>query len=211
MMSERGASNLRLFNSEREERYIPLIQEELKKSKKRKMQFKSIGNLAEYIASVTDIHRTTLTRNIKYKSLLVSHLAHQRGVYPSDSDGSSPEVLHSRLLAAQLEISNLKAQIKRFKALIVKQETPTLPEYGKCQDSAPNENDYLAFVDTAMVLTALIERLKDTITIDLDSKAIVDLAAKPKDRVISGHPRTEAYINWLKEHESLLRGFSNRI
>jgi hypothetical protein len=40
MKVERAAANLRLYNTEREERYIPLVQEELKKCKKRKMQFR---------------------------------------------------------------------------------------------------------------------------------------------------------------------------
>ncbi|MDP2030560.1 MAG: hypothetical protein Q8K12_13055 [Thiobacillus sp.] len=208
MRSERGASNINKYNAEREQQYLFLIHEALKKCKKGKMQFKSLGNLAEHIDSVTDIDRTTLTRNPRYRLLLVEHLAGQKGAYGAVSDeDAAPERLRARLLATHLEISNLKAEVKRLTACVKRaEELPALAD-----SSSPNiqesNKDYVAFVDTAMALAAVLNRLKATVTIDLKNKTIEDLAAKPSLRVIIGPDRTGPFIDWLREHQSFLLNF----
>lgn len=208
MKAERGASNLRRFNAEREERFIPLLQEELKKCKKRKMQFNSLGNLAEYLASLTNIHRTTLTRNPRYKSILAAHLASQSGVnFNTSDDEASPEILRARLLASRLEISNLQEQIRRIRAHIERPQKYVESNEKISAEVETVNTDYMAFVDTAMALTAVLDRLKDSISIDLERQTIEDLAAKSSERIVAGPPRTAPYVKWLREHQSLLFGF----
>lgn len=206
MKSQRGAANLRQFNAEREERNIPRIQEELKKARRLKITFKSVGKLAEYISSQTGIHRTSLTRNLRYKMLLTDFFVTVGGGIEKISDAdASPAILQAKLLASRLESSNLRQQVKRLEITASNSGTATLPMEKK--NHVSSEADYIAFVDTAMALTALLERMQDTVIIDLEKKTIEDLAAPPSKRVIVGPERAAPYIAWLRKQQGLLLKF----
>lgn len=206
MKSQRGAANLRQFNAEREERNIPRIQDELKKARRLKITFKSVGKLAEYISSKTGIHRTSLTRNLRYKMLLTDFVVTVSGGIEkiSDADASSA-ILQAKLLASRLESSDLRQQVKRLEVTASQSDTTTLPMEKK--DQVSGEADYIAFVDTAMALTALLERMQDTVIIDLEKKTIEDLAAPPSKRVVVGPERAAPYIAWLRKQQGLLLNF----
>lgn len=208
MKTERGAENIRRFNSEREARYIPLIKEELKKCKRMKLQFKSLGGLAEYLSGVTSIHRTTLSRNPRYKSLLAKHLGEQTcsGAAVGDSD-AAPEILQARLLGARLEISNLQEKVRRLESFVRRNgELPALDAIKGAEKVSVGNNDYLAFVDTAMALTAVLERLRDSMSVDFSKRTIEDLAARPSERVVVGPERATPYLDWLQQQSALLLG-----
>lgn len=49
MNSQRGAANIAAYNKSRLEENLHLVEEELKKCKKRKTPFNSFGILAEYL------------------------------------------------------------------------------------------------------------------------------------------------------------------
>jgi len=209
--SRRGAANIDKFNDEREQRALALIKSELAKCKKHKMVFKSLGALAEYLSAVTNVHRTTLMRNPRYKSLMAEYAGipePQRSA--ARDDDASPEVLRSRMLALKLENSNLQDKLKRLEAYIQRNgEVPvrSVPTEVVLSASDGGNSDYLAFVDTAMVLTALLERLKDSMVINFEKKSIEDLAARPSQRVVAGPERATAYLEWLKQQKHLLLGF----
>ena len=200
--SERGATNIRRYNTEREERFIPLIKENLKKCKLRKVQFESLGSLTEYISSVTDIHRTTLTRNPRYKVLLTAHIAAQRGA-------CVPVSLETKLLTAQIEISNLQEKLRRLEVFIAKSGNKPSLDAPKQTSDAAGAQDYLAFTDTAMALAFVLERFKDTIKVDFSKKTIEDLSARPSQRIIAGPERASAYVDWLQEHRKVFLGFND--
>lgn len=206
--NQRGAANLHLFNSEREAQNIPRIQEELKKARRLKLEFKSLGKLANYISEMTSIHRTTLTRNLHYRVLLVDHLASVKGYLETiPDDKASPEVLQAKLLALRLETSNLRQYVKRLELLSASScGTPPRPE--ELNQTLLSNQDYLAFIDTAMALTAVLERMKDTILINVNHRTIEDLAAPHSKRIIAGPERVTAYINWLRKEEEILLKFN---
>jgi hypothetical protein len=200
--SRRGAANIQAFNTERAQRNVSLIAEELKKSKRRKLEFRSIGRLAEYVASTTGIHRTTLLRNNTYKALLVSHLASKGVATTSVSDEEAPvEILRAKLMGVRLELSNLKDKYRRLEAYISKLGTaPTLADEAT---DAGTEDYYIQFVDTSMALAAVLERLRDTTLLNTAAKTIEDLAAPPSQRTIVGPERATAFINWFQQQEAI--------
>lgn len=211
--SLRGAANIKKFNDEREQQALAHIKSELAKCKKHKMVFKSLGALAEYLGAITNIHRTTFMRNPRYKSLLAEYAGipePQRSAV-RDED-APPEVLRARMLALKLENSNLQDKLKRLEAYIQRKgELPALSAPSEAVLPAPDgsNSDYLAFVDTAMALTALLERLKDSMVINFERKSIEDLAARPSQRVVVGPERATAYLEWLQQQKHLLLGFGD--
>lgn len=211
--SLRGAANIRKFNEEREQQAISLIKNELAKCKKHKLTFKTLGALAEYLGATTGIHRTTFMRNPRYKTLLTGFAGIEEPDKSTARDEDAPpEVLRARMLALRLENSNLQEKLKRIEAYVLRKgEQP--PRSASTQEVMPPadtcSSDYLAFVDTAMALTALIERLKDSIVIDFQKRTIEDLAARPSQRVVVGPERATPYLDWLKEQKHLMLGVSN--
>lgn len=211
--SLRGAANIKKFNDEREQQALAHIKSELAKCKKHKMVFKSLGALAEYLGAITNIHRTTFMRNPRYKSLLAEYAGipePQRSAV-RDED-APPEVLRARMLALKLENSNLQDKLKRLEAYVQRKgEVPALSAPSVAGFPAPDgsNSDYLAFVDTAMALTALLERLKDSMVINFERKSIEDLAARPNQRVVVGPERATAYLEWLQQQKHLLLGFGD--
>jgi len=211
--SLRGAANIKKYNQEREQQALARIKSELAKCKKHKMVFKSLGGLAEYLGAITSIHRTTFMRNPRYKSLLADYagISELRQAAVRDED-APPELLRARLLALRLENSNLQDKVRRLEAYAQRMgEVPALssPSEPVCVEPAGGDSDYLAFVDTAMTLTALLERLKDSMVINFERRSIEDLAARPSQRVVAGPERATAYLEWLQQRKHLLLGFGD--
>lgn len=200
--SRRGAANLHGFNVEREARYIALIEEGLKKAGRLRLEFKTLGKLAQYLSDLTGIHRTSLTYNVKYKVMLVEYLAMTRGHLDITPDSkASAATLRAKLIALRLESSNLQQRIRSLEASASSGPPLLVAQDGRSDSMGP---DYLAFVDTAMTLTAVLERFEDTVSIDMNKKSIEDLAAPPSRRVIVGPERASPYIRWLRERQGLL-------
>lgn len=204
----RGAVNLRRFNDQRGKQYIVALKHELEKVRKANIQFAKLGALSKYIAPRAGIHRTTLTRNPKYRMLLLSHLATQKGVVHAISDDdASPELLRAKLLASRLEISSLRGAVSRLKrALNVTEEGGDSDDGGgRVVIRNDNQHSYrLKFVDTAMVLMLVLERLKDSILVNRDSRTIEDLAARPSERIVAGPKRTIPFMDWYEQNCDLL-------
>lgn len=214
MARERGSSNLRQFNEEREQKYCLALKLSLEKTRKRKIRFSTLGNLAEYVSSNTGIHRTTLTRNPKYRMQLLAHLGAQKGgvEFVSDDD-SSPDMLRAKLVASRLEVSNLKQTVKRLKRLLgAEKSVVTAGSANDKQTGSSNGQDdiHLKFVDTAMLLVMVLERVKDSISVNFSARSIDDLAARPSERMIAGPARAKAFIEWFEENRSILFDSNNQ-
>ncbi|MBL8474607.1 MAG: hypothetical protein JNK71_00855 [Methyloversatilis sp.] len=206
----RGGENLRKFNEQRELKALMLIKEQLVRCQKHRLSFKSMGALADYLASTTSIHRTTFIRNPRYKSLLTTSGLVQNIHCPDVCDqNASPIVLRARLLALELENSNLTQKLQRMevcvKSLQAQSKAVLLPA------SDGSNSDYLAFVDTAMALTALLRRLNDSISINFDKKTIEDRAARSSQRVVVGPERTTAYLDWFQANKDKLFEFDQGV
>lgn len=206
MKSLRGAENLRKFNEQRERDALMLIKKELVRCQKHRLSFKSLGALADYLATSTGIHRTTFMRNPRYK-ILLTECGVAKGIRDSEvcDQNASPELLRARLLALQLENSNLKQKLQRIEARVKTLEAQSKAMILPALDGG--NSDYLAFVDTAMALTALLRRLNDSISIDFEKRTIEDRAARPSQRIVVGPERTTAYLDWIEQNKDRLCDF----
>lgn len=209
MKSRRGAANIDTYNSVRSDKNQQSLKRELARCKKRNIYFKSLSAIAAHIQDITGIHRTTLiNRNPVYRDLLEQYLIEQSLKTDDISDEDAPALLlQKRLRQRNLQISNLKARIEELEAINASRGDPLLPS-SSLTSLIEGRHDYESFADTAMVLIAVLSRLNDSLSIDFEKKEILDLAAKPSERVIAGPKRTKAFIEWLQRNEHLLLGIS---
>lgn len=194
----RGAENLRQFNAAREARNLTLIKGALSKVLRSKLPFSSMAKLAKQVSLLTDVHRSTLFRNPAYKALLADTFTRQRGavrvISPDTQDAS---ILRAKLMAAELEISNLREQLRKSVRSLAPSDSERRPM--SSDEVRAVDADYRNFADTALALTAVLERLQDTISLDLSNKTIEDLAAAPSKRTIVGMPRLGPFLKWIAQ------------
>lgn len=197
MGAERGAANLARFNDERSAHLLPLLTHELQLCRKRKLEFKTPGLLAAYLADRLKVHRTTLLRNVKYKGLLLTHMAGQPGVVSRTPDTTlDPAILRAKLAAAKVEASNLNAQLSHANAQLEQLHRGLPP-------SDARDGDAVAFSNLAMVVVSLLHRFPDYMQLDRQRRELVDLSAKPSERLIAGKERVGQFIEWMEQHQSL--------
>jgi hypothetical protein len=191
-VSKRGEANLQRFNDERSRLILPMITDELIRCAKRRVQFKSVGLLAAFLGDVCRVNRTTLLRNPMYKSLLYDYMARQAGAATVVGDETeSVPILKAKLAIAQAENGSLRTALARASKLAAK-----VP----AEDSGGGDDVDLA---NALVLLCLILGRVTTLAVDRQSRSIVDLAARPSDRVIAGPSRASAFVDWLDRHRAL--------
>lgn len=196
MASERGAANIRKFNSEREEKNLGLVKTALQLCKKRKLQFRSAGLLAAYLSDFTSIHRTTLARNAKYRALLAAYLRSQPGAAVIvDDETNDPYVLKAKLAAAQAEVGSLRQEMKRLTAQLSRPSAVMQHASG----TGKNEVD----VSNLCVLLCLVLVRAETFAVDLKSRILVDLAARPSERLVGGSERVGVFVAWMDQNASL--------
>lgn len=196
MASERGAANIRKFNAEREQKNFPLVEHELQLCKKRKLQFKSPGLLAAYLSDRTGIHRTTLSRNAKFKVLLAVYMRSQPGAASIVDDGTDdPYVLKAKLASVQAEVGSLRQEVKRLTAQLFRAEAE-LPH------ASGARKDDVEFANLCVLLCLVLVRA-ETFAIDSKSRTLVDLAARPSERLVGGSERAAAFVAWTEQNASL--------
>jgi hypothetical protein len=54
-----------------------------------------------------------------------------------------------------------------------------------------------------MLVVNLMTRLDDVIAIDFADRTIVDLSARPSERVIAGPDRAAAFISWVEQNQAV--------
>lgn len=194
MTRERGAANIRKFNNEREERTLPLVEHELQLCRKRKLGFKSIGLLASYLSDRTSIHRTTLTRNPKYRVLLAVYMQSQPGAASFvQNDTDDPYVLKAKLAGSQAELGTLRQEVKRLTARLARS---TLVVGNSAQDGG------VEFANLCALLCVVLSRV-ETFAVDTDARTVLDLAARPSDRIVAGPERAAAFVSWMQQNDQL--------
>ncbi len=190
MPRDRGAANLQAFNDNRSRPNPSLIEQELKRCCKHQLSFRTPGLLAAYVAERTGIHRTTLLRNPNYRALLFAYLATQSGAVAAWAElGDDPTALRASLALAQAQIGNLRQELKR--AMVLLERTGG--------DSSIEGSKQLDLANIAATLCLVLERV-ETIAVDTKSLTLVDLAARPTQRVVAESDRASAFIRWLDEN-----------
>ena len=196
MASERGAANIRKFNADREEKNLALVEHELMLCRKRKLQFKSLGLLAAYLSDHTHLHRTTLTRSKTYKVLLAVYMRSQSGaVSVVDDETDDPYVLKAKLVSAQAAVGALRREEKRLaaqlsRAAVVPSASPSV------------DGDAVDFANLCVLLCLVLAR-GEVFAVDANARSVVDLAARPSDRLVGGPERASGFIAWMSQNASL--------
>lgn len=197
MGEKRGAENLARFNDERSAHLLPLLKHELQLCRKRKLEFKTPGLLASYLADRLKVHRTTLTRNPRYHGFLLEHLAGQPGAVSRTPDTTTdPAVLQAKLKTAKVEVANLTAQLSQSKALLERIQNVGMSHGSKSEDE-------VNFSNLAMLVIALLNRFPEFIHLDRDKRELIDLSARPSDRLIAGAERLSDFIQWMEKNKAL--------
>lgn len=197
MGNERGAANLARFNSERSAHLAPVLTDELRLCAKRKLEFKTVGLLAAYLSDRLKVHRTTLLRNVKYKGLLLAHLAGQPGIVSRTPDSTrDPAILQAKLATAKLSTSNLREELAACRAQLERYAS-------RPRHSGPVDAADIAFGDLAMVMVNVLHRFPDFVQLDMQRLELVDLSAKPSARTIAGKDRVAHFVRWLEQNQAL--------
>lgn len=194
MSSERGAANIRKFNAEREAKNTALVEYELRLCQKRRLKFSSISQLAAHLSDRTNVHRTSLIRNPKYKALIALYVKLQPGAATVVADQTDDvDVLRAKFFSAQAEIGILRHEIKRLAAQRrhVDNGAKSL-EHGSTTDVA----------NLCMLLALVLIRTR-TFAVEVQKRSIIDLAARPSDAVVAGPERTAAFISWMGQNSEL--------
>ncbi len=197
MGSERGAANLAQYNAERSATVLPLLTRELQLCRKRKLEFKTPGLLAAYLADRLKLARTTLTRNPKYMGPILAHHAGQPGVVSRTPDSTSdPAILQAKLAAAKLDASNTREALASASAQLERVQGSGF--------SGASTGDYqVAFADLAMVLVILLHRFPEFIQLDRQRRVLIDMTAKPSAPPIAGKERLSEFVTWLELNQAL--------
>lgn len=192
----RGAANIRKFNDDRSANTLPLLAEELRLCRKRKLEFKTTGLLAAYLADRLKVHRTTLTRNPKYNALLLGHVAGQPGVVARTPDTTvDPGVLRAKLAVAKLEAAELRENLRSASLRLDRSKAAPA-------GLAPADGE-VAFADLATVLAAVLSRLPEFLRLDFDKRELVDLASRPSERIVAGPDRIGRFCAWVEQNQAL--------
>jgi hypothetical protein len=209
MGRERGAKNIRRYNETRSKRNAALIREVLSHCKASKLYFGSFGLVCCHVSRITGIHRTTLSRNLQYRSELMSYLATQKGSQRAPHNGriSSPG-FDPELSLRELEAANLRNEVRRLKMYIQHAGLP--PEAELAKGVVRAELDSQRFVDTAMALSAVLARLHEILILDRSKGTIEDLAAPPSRRTVVGSKRLAAFIAWFDDQGSQLSSMDSK-
>lgn len=197
MGTDRGAANLARYNEARSAPVVPKLQHELRLTRKRKLEFQSIGLLAAYLEDRVKVHRTTLTRNVTYKGMLLIHLAGQPGAVSRTPDSTrDPAILQAKLAAAKLEASNKGTRLSHADALLERVHR------GLVSSDVRHGSD-VAFANLAMVMVNMLHRFPDFVQLDRQKRELHDLSAKPSEQLIAGKERMSEFVEWVEVNQAL--------
>ncbi len=158
---------------------------------------------------------STLLRNNRYKALLLSYLADSVGpglrntnkrvakLNPSDA---------STTLLSQLETSNLRLENQRLKYHIADLES-AISAKGDISAAATKESSEIniavefanmefKYVSTCQVVMALLSKLQDVLTVDVEKKRILDATIRRGDNIIVDERLAEPFFDWLNRHSA---------
>lgn len=222
---KKTANTFASYQEQKQLRREGLIEAYLRIARKSRQKYDYVTDLAKAVAmhittterreGVTDAacNPSTLLRNRRYKSLLLSYLADSAS--PGLKNTNKPAVLPgaaeaSNALLSQLEISNLRLENQRLKYHIAELEKEVAAKGTISIDTGgKNDNDGLQtalselefkYVSTCQTVMALLTRLQDILALDMDKKCILDASVRRGDNVIVEERLAEPFFEWLKKH-----------
>ncbi|WP_218512001.1 hypothetical protein [Variovorax sp. dw_308] len=109
---------------------------------------------------------------------------------------SDPAILQTMVVAAKLEASNLREELTRCRAQLGRLEQ------GSRSDGSRGDLD-VAFSDLAMAMVNVLHRFPEFMELDRERRELVDLSAKPSERVVMGKERMGRFVEWVELNQAL--------
>jgi len=206
------------------------IEEFLLVARKSRQKYDYVTDLARAVShhisatekrlGVTDkeCNPSTLLRNERYKSLLLSYLAESAGPGLRNADKRAVKlnpVESSSALLSQLETSNLRLENQRLKyhivdleKALVDRDTTTIAkvETGRVTDIEVELSEMeFRYVSTCQALMMILSKLQDVLVTDVEKEQILDAAMRRGDNVIVGGVLAAPFFDWMKKHAASRR------
>lgn len=165
--------------------------------------FTSMSGLIGYISKRINVHRTTLTRNKAYYSLIEEKFISQKGAeHVTDAKQLNEQQLLSNLKAVQTELELVLIENRRLKKQLARQlSSEPILSPSELRITAKNTSySNHAFENTARSLNLLLEHLATGglgIEFDRDSGAIIDISKNiPSERNIVPERNLREFLRW---------------
>ena len=203
MKNREGNSNLTNFNEERTKSKFSAFKEALTVCTKRSLVFASPSALALYLQDVTGINRTTLMRSSVYRRRIDAYLLSlTTNPRANSSTKLTSPVTRQHIHALRFELAAVKAELNNCRSNVA---AVNADKANRLSNTSEHKGIYEDFSNTAIALLSVLERLQETIHLDYKTGEIVDLAARPSDRVIVDARRTRALIDFINRNPHVAR------
>lgn len=189
----------------KQERREALIREFLGYMKKKRMRCEYITDLADMVAKHigeqegTSCNRATLLRNKRYKTLLLSYMAHSlaEGTDAIDRRSLKDPKAGALVLAAEVGAENLRREVARLKAYIKELESAkSKPEPSKAATDDAVDDLRRRHVLTCQALLAVLKHFDGLLRADLDARLVLDASTRPYKVVVEEKFATP-FFEWM--------------
>jgi len=199
---KKGTNNFKSYQKTRVESSARLIRSVLEELYRHRLKFEKLSDLVSYVSKKTKVHRTTLNRNPDYKRMLLDYYEGQNGAANLEvNEQSSPQIFMAKIRDLTIQLRNEKNTISRLTSFIEKEGIKEKHQIESTETHGIGNEEQLS--DMGMLLMLLIERFPDSISIDVENRKFLDLAARGEKKVIAEAPRTTVFFNWLQDHKKL--------
>jgi len=227
MPSSKNANTFASFQEQKQVRREKYIEAYLVVARKSRQKYDFVTDLAKAVAnhisvnekrehiSESECNPSTLLRNNRYKSLLLSYLAdsasaglknsHKLAIKLSPAEKSSALLSDIKTSNLRLESQRLKYHIADLeKALAAKGEIQAIVSKSGSANDALVEFSEMEFkyVSTCQVVMAIVSKLQDVLTVDIEKRRILDAAVRRGDNVIVDERLAAPFFDWLKKHDA---------
>jgi hypothetical protein len=103
-------------------------------------------------------------------------------------------VLKAKLASAQSEVGTLRYEVKRLAALVERLSQMYAP--------AGASDIEIEFANVCALLGLVLSR-GEVFAVDIDKRTILDLAARPSERIVAGPERAASFVSWIEKNEVL--------
>lgn len=213
-MNQKAPSRFAPWQEANQVRRENIIDEYLNFLKKTRVKVRNLTDLADLVAKhITQVeskpcNKSTLLRNIRYKTKLLSHQARSLapGTKSLNSRAVTDPTAKALITSTQLESGNLKRELERLNIYVrsleeqvdrLQNHARQLPSPVDTEGSSTRLSDYeYRFILTCQSLRSLLNHLKKVVHADSSSQRILDMS-KRRDNVIVDKEVAEPFFEWL--------------
>ena len=213
---KKGRNTFKKYQAAKQDSRAQLIERHLKFLGTTRIKFPHVTGLAEMVAMHVSqqeeqpCNKSTLLRNKRYKSLLLSFMSRHLGngiqaVKVSEIDDERAKIL---VLSTQLEATNLRREIERLKTYVSylesHQSESTQPQ------PIPDNADLhkliheirLKYVRTCQALQHVLQHHEKSLAIHTSKRQILDMS-RLRNNVVVDTDLAEPFFLWLDENSGI--------